>query len=917
MSHIPAVEVPDDAVSACDRVVYQYTGHVQPHAALVVVDAVTLRVEQASASTRSVLGVAAEELVGSDLTSLEAFGDRASWGPAASRAREREPSAGPALRAANGGALLTRVHRVGDRMLIEIEPETDGRDVDGALADVALEHLIAALRDVPNLERAAEVTARIAREHLGYDRCMVYRFDEDWNGEVIGESRSARTADSFLGLRFPSHDIPASARRLYELTGVRVTVDQDADGSPLVPMRDPETGEHTDLTHVRCRNTAGACRTYYQNMGVRATLVLPVLVRGRVWGHLGFHHEDARRPSPELDGMLQGLASVFADAIARLALLEREQAQDLAESIRLDITDVDGSWEAYQRRAVLHLPRLRELLLSDAVALKLGDEFHADGSPIDRAAASAIVEALSPTAVRGRATSARLLIDHPALRGVADRFAGALLIRIGDGWGDYLLALRGEKRQETSWAGNPQEGLAWDAKGRPRLAPRRSFAAYIAQTEQSSRAWDDRDVLVAASCAQNIGLQLMRHQAAISARAQTSFLANVSHEIRTPMTAILGFADLLASEGGAAEDETLVRDAVRTIRGNAQHLLTVINDILDICKVEAGKMDKEVRPTNVIELVTDATDLLRGRAEGKGLDLRVESASALPERVQTDPTRLRQIVLNLVGNAIKFTETGGVRVELSCDPKAEMLRLRVRDTGIGMSADQLERVRRFEVFHQGDVSMTRRFGGTGLGLSISNSLAELLGGSLRVESSPGSGSVFDALISTGPIDRHALMKPERVEAFLEACRAADAERPDADLEASPLEGLRVLLVEDGPDNQRLIGFHLRRAGASVELAENGRIAVDRMGKEPERAGVDLVLMDMQMPEMDGYDATRWLRRAGHGLPVLALTAHAMTGDEAKCLEAGCNAYLTKPIDAGRLIKTVRAWGRASGRGEAA
>ncbi len=385
--------------------------------------------------------------------------------------------------------------------------------------------------------------------------------------------------------------------------------------------------------------------------------------------------------------------------------------------------------------------------------------------------------------------------------------------------------------------------------------------------------------------------------------AKSEFLANMSHEIRTPMTAILGYAELLDTDlaGGVGH----AAEAAGIIRTNANHLLTIINDILDMSKIEAGKMTIERVAIDAVTVVESIVSLLRPRAIAKGLDLRIEYATAIPRTIVSDPTRLRQILLNLVGNALKFTERGSVTLRVAADIEAGMLRIDVIDTSIGLTPAQQATLLRFDAFAQADGSTTRRFGGTGLGLRISNSLAILLGGRLSVSSQPNEGSTFSVTVATGDLDGVPCVRPVPGGHQGQA-EAAGAKSRRA---APSLEGLRILLVEDGPDNQRLIAFHLKAAGGRVTLASNGRSAVDEVIAAGEAGRpFDLILMDMQMPELDGYAATRIIRRRGLRTPIVALTAHAMQGDRQKCLDAGCDEYLSKPIDRYALLCACAVYG---------
>jgi PAS domain S-box-containing protein len=388
-----------------------------------------------------------------------------------------------------------------------------------------------------------------------------------------------------------------------------------------------------------------------------------------------------------------------------------------------------------------------------------------------------------------------------------------------------------------------------------------------------------------------------REAAEAASRAKSEFLANTSHEIRTPLTAILGYTDMLLDRDITGAERMAHVDAIRR---NGEHLLAVMNDILDLSKIEAGKMTLEQVACSPIVLVSEVAEFMRPRAVAKGLAFDVEWRGPLPERITTDPTRLRQILLNLVSNAVKFTEQGSVRMAVSYEDgdRNSLLRIDVSDTGIGMTPDQQTGL--FQPFAQADVTTTRRFGGSGLGLLITRRLADLLGGEVSVGSELGRGSTFSVTVATGPLEGVRMID-----------RPAGA-RPALTAVTAPVEPLacRVLLVEDGPDNQRLIATILRKAGAEVTVAGNGQAGCDLVREATIRGEpYDVVLMDMQMPVLDGYEATAQLRRGGYRRPVIALTAHAMQGERERCLAAGCDDFVCKPITRAALVDTVRRYAK--------
>jgi signal transduction histidine kinase/CheY-like chemotaxis protein len=380
--------------------------------------------------------------------------------------------------------------------------------------------------------------------------------------------------------------------------------------------------------------------------------------------------------------------------------------------------------------------------------------------------------------------------------------------------------------------------------------------------------------------------------------AKCEFLANMSHEVRTPLNGILGYTELLL-RGADAGNEAERFEFLTTIRDSGRHLLQLINDILDISRIEAGYFRVEIVSSSPDHILKEVVSTQRVTAEAKGISLDCRWEGRVPETIQTDPHRLRQLLMNVLGNAIKFTERGSVTIVASVDDAQSppMLRLEFHDTGVGIPESQLHTI--FQPFYQGDATITRKHGGTGLGLAISRKIANSLGGDLTVESVVGRGSVFTVTVAAGDL-YDVLFQDVSLQPTTEA-------GPEWPRNGSSLGGMNILVVDDMATNRRLVSLLLARAGAKVATADNGAVAV----QEVERGDFDVVLMDMQMPVMDGYTATTLLRERGFRRPIIALTAHAMRGDREKCELAGCSAFVAKPINMDELIATVKSTAAAA------
>ena len=390
-------------------------------------------------------------------------------------------------------------------------------------------------------------------------------------------------------------------------------------------------------------------------------------------------------------------------------------------------------------------------------------------------------------------------------------------------------------------------------------------------------------------------LKSAKEAAEVANATKSAFLANMSHEIRTPLGAVLGFSELMLNDKISASERF---NSMEIIKRNGKLLSNIINDILDLSKVEAGKLEIEKAEVQFFDLLNEIGSLLNLEAAGKGITLKISSEGRIPHVIRTDPTRLRQILFNIIGNAIKFTDRGTVDVSVKLKPTetgATALAFFVKDTGTGIKPEQVQRL--FSPFSQADASTTRKFGGTGLGLVLAKKLANALGGDVVLrESTPGRGSTFVVTIDPGQENEILFESPRpgEVESNIFPIPARETNRQELS------RRIRVLVVDDSADNQALMTKLITLAGAEVETAANGREGIAKALQ----GDFNVILMDLQMPEMDGYEATRELRKRGFNRPIIALTAHAMKEERRKCLEGGFTDHLTKPVDRELLIQAL-------------
>jgi photoactive yellow protein len=907
----PGMPGPGPASSPCEAEPIHAPGSIQPFGALLAAEEATLAVVACSANAAEILGAGPDDLLGRALTEVlpaaraEELRRRLLRGEAEAQAPWETT-----LRVPGRGDLLdASFHRHDGLVIAEFEPAgPEAQDEVEVEATRLLQRWIGALReaagrDEAGVEGLSQTAARAVRALTGFDRVLVYRFDEDWNGEVIAEDKALDWDQSFVGLRFPAADVPRQARELYARSPVRCVPRRDYDPVPI--RMDPGAaraaeGRPLDLGHARLRSASPSHLEFHRDMGVDGSMSLSVLREGRLWGLVVCHSRRPHRvPAPRRTAAL-----VLVDAFAvRLDVAERSQAARARRAaagrqaaLTARMAGAEGIEDALAKGPVT----LADLFGSSGAAIVRGGEVTriGDAPPEDAVARLADWLRRRPAGDETFATD-RLPSLLPEFARHREAASGLLAVSLSAGREDMILWFRPEHLRTLCWGEDP---VKRPGPVGPPSFPRRSFARWIEERRGRSEAWAEWEVESALHLRHAINEVIMRHlrreaeqsqENRRSSEAKSAFLAAMSHELRTPMTGVLGMADLLTGTP-LGEEQARYLDTLRT---SARTLLTVLNDILDFSKIEAGKLELEEIAFDLPSSLASVARLLEPQAAAKGVALRHGVAEGVPRRVLGDPTRLHQVLLNLTGNAIKFTERGHVelrvaRAEAEAEAGTVELRFEVEDTGIGITEEQ--RARLFLSFAQADPSTTRRFGGTGLGLAICRHLVGLMGGEIGVESERGKGSTFWFTVRMPEAARDAVEGPAAPPAPARASGGAAR--------------LRILLAEDNHLNRLMLETGLRRMGHEVRSVGDGRRAVEAV----EAGGYDLVLMDMQMPEMNGEAATRAIRAlpsSARDIPVLALTADAMTDSRPRYMAAGLDALLTKPVDWDLLREALARFGR--------
>ena len=784
--------------------------------------------------------------------------------------------------------------------MLELEPKL-GDEPEATLIYEQFHRAIAALTATPS-NTFAQTLAREVRNLTEFDRVMIYQFQPDYSGVVIAEDKHP-DLESYQGLHFPATDIPLACRALFQDNALRLIPKVNYHPVPLVPSTHPLTQTPLDLSPTWLRGVALPHIEYLQNMGVRGSMTAALVDATGLWGLIACHHTQPKPVSRPTRTTFALLAKTATLGLARQQ--QREQKHYQACSSHL-IGQMQTTLETSENRILPILCQNAQTLLdtfrADGIAMVLDDHYELVGQTPPLSAVQTLVrEKLQQD--RWDVFSTQKLTDYyPASQAWTGEIAGLLGVSIvltsSVPVSYHILLFRLEQTQKVNWAGRFNDSVKVNDVGELELCPRNSFHLWEQTVQGQSLPWTAAEQAAAQDLRQILMLAVLNFSAAAleevaqraeaANQAKSEFLANMSHEIRTPMNAVLGFTDLL---------QTIVADGMgqeylRAIASSGRTLLALINDILDLSKIEAGRLELHPEPVDIRALILDMHNIFGYKANQKGLQITSDIADDLPTFLLFDEVRLRQILFNVVGNALKFTEQGHINIRAELVPQNPAahqhidLKLSVQDTGIGIApADQIQI---FEVFTQSQGQSDRQFGGTGLGLAITRRLVTMMGGTTDLESQVGQGSTFTftlpAVKATVPGAQSPILQP-------------------IDTNLDQFAPTHILIADDVASNRDLIAGYFRPTAHHLHFAETGEEAV-QLAQE---LLPDIILMDLRMPCMDGVEASHRIKAMDttRHIPIVVVTASSLTQDECT-LQQLCEGFIRKPVSQADLVTVFKA-----------
>ncbi len=870
----------------CDREAIHVPGSIQSHGILLVLQEPELKILQVSNNIANFFQIPAESLINQNLSIL--FSSVQLETLKICIAQEEAEVFNPLrlLVEVENKVLVFdgMLHRNDGGLILELEPPMSSIERGELSFYHQVKASISKIKKAANFQEATEFIVKEIRRITGYDRVMIYRFEPDGTGVVIAEDKQ-EGLEPYLDLHYPASDVPKQARKLYYDNWLRLIVDMNYQPIEIIPALNPLTNAPLDLSGSLLRSVSPIHREYSQTMGVGASICISLVNEKHLWGMIVGHHFSPKyidyktRYYCEFIGQLMSVYLVKKQNEAteryhqQIQILQQQRKQEFSENLQ-------EIGQTLQRNS----QRLLDLVRATGAAICLGQELILIGKTPPRESVQNLLNWLINTYRKEVVFTNNLSQIYPLAKEFKDTASGLLAISILLYQTSYhILWFRPEVIHTVNWGGNPNKPVVIESHGNVRLSPRKSFELWKETVREKSLPWQQVEIdavqelkntlMLAVLEFSHSALEAAAKQAEVANRAKSQFLAKMSHELRTPLNAILGFTQIMIRENTLPSQHL---KNLEIINRSGEHLLALINDVLEMSKIEAGKVTLNEHRFDLHWVVESIKEMLQLKASAKGLKLVFEGVSDVPRYVVADEGKLRQVLINLLENAIKFTQNGNVTLRVRLEPNPQSLIFEIRDTGYGIATDELQTI--FDPFVQASTGR-QSMEGTGLGLPISQQFVRLMGGDILVTSIPGEGSIFrfDIRVSL----------PKKTDVL-------ESSKPKRVISLQPNQPqYRILVVEDVEENRLLLVRLLESVAFEVRSAVNGveAVVVWQQWKP------HLIYMDMLMPVMDGYEATKRIKATlkGQATVIIALTAHAFSEERSTVLEAGCDDFIPKPL----------------------
>jgi len=922
MSSLQSFTTGEVNLTNCDREAIHLLGHIQPHGILIVILEADLKIVQISENTISFFNIPASSLIDQPLQKLFPQSQIDILVPLL--LQENLELVNPIKLTAqiNNKKHLFEcvVHRSDGLLILEVEPLLKDSN-----SDLDFYHLAKAsalkIRKSNDFLEMSDLLVKEIQKITQYDRVLLYRFEPDQSGVIVAEAISChkdQLLEPFLGLHYPASDVPAQARKFYYNNWLRLIVDLNCQPVSLVPANNPITNDPLDLSFSVLRSVSPIHIKYLNNMGISASLSISLINAQKLWGLIVCHHYSPKYINYETRKICEFLGQIMSVEIVN----KHEKSLQKVKSVQIKLKqNILADNQILSQALLQDRENLLNLVNAQGVVISFGDQISKIGEVPNQESISKLIEWLRANNSQDVIYTNCLSELYPEANSIKEQASGLLAISIFLNYTAYhIIWFRPEVIQTVSWAGDPNKPMQIEADGSMSLSPRRSFELWKETVREKSLPWEQVEIeaalelrgtlMLAALDFSQQALKQEANRAEVANRAKSEFLARMSHELRTPLNAILGCTQLINRDTALTSE---LDEYVHIISDSSEHLLSLIDDILEVSKIEAGQITLEETGFDFHLFLHSILEMQQIRAQSKKIQLTCEMSSNLPQYINADERKLRQILLNLLGNAIKFTDEGSVIIRASLvttevSSATYIIRFEIEDTGQGIAVEDLDKL--FQAFVQ-TASGKKTQEGTGLGLAISQKFANCMGSSITATNNLDRGMTFKLdvpvrrLASIGSTGKQKInLSPTSSVVVKEESNENQAE--------NQTKSLRILLAEDNPFNQMIALRLLAKLGYQADCALNGVEVL----KSIEQKSYDLILMDLQMPEMDGLETTRQIRQmeSARGvsnltnqIKIVAMTANVMNEDRENCLKVGMNDFISKPVRSEEIAKTLKRW----------